>query len=293
MPSISVIVPTYNSSTTILESINSVYDQCFSDRIQLVIVDDCSADIAALEEIIITSQHPRNVEIKLIKLNDNVGGGSARNTGIKASNCDYLTFLDSDDIWMPNKLTRQFKSYKHGTILTSQVMKGSNLDDSKVLPLEVKALNEKVSDALFVNSKLIQTSTFFMSSDIAKCIMFNPKLPRHQDYDFLLRAESLGYSIIQMDNPLSFWRVEDASSNRFLKKKASPEFFIDWFKEYKKYMSDKACICYISRNIFSACIIARKFSLFSDFYFSDVLSTKERFYVAVGVFSWRIKRLVK
>ena len=75
MPSVSVIVPTYNSSTTILETINSVYGQCFLGRIQLVIVDDCSADIVTLEEKITTSQPPSNVEIKFIKLKDNVGGG--------------------------------------------------------------------------------------------------------------------------------------------------------------------------------------------------------------------------
>jgi glycosyltransferase involved in cell wall biosynthesis len=293
MPSVSVIVPTYNSSTTILETINSVYGQCFLGRIQLVIVDDCSADIVTLEEKITTSQPPSNVEIKFIKLKDNVGGGSARNTGIKASNCDYLTFLDSDDIWLPYKLTRQLQSYKDGTILTSQVMKGSNFDNSKVLPLEVKQSNEKISEALFVNSKLIQTSTFFMSSDIAKIIMFNPNLPRHQDYDFLLRAESLGYPIIQTEEPTSFWRVENFSSNRFLKKKATPEFFIEWYKEYKKYMTNSANISYVAKNIFSACMITKKFGLFFNFLLSDNFSYIERLQILKGILLWRWEKLKK
>ncbi|WP_318451157.1 glycosyltransferase family 2 protein [Photobacterium leiognathi] len=291
MPSISVIVPTYNSSTTIVETINSVYKQCFLGRIQLVIVDDCSADILTLEEKITTSQPPSNVEIKFIKLRNNMGGGSARNTGIQASNCDYLTFLDSDDIWMQHKLTCQLRSYKDGTILTSQVMKGANFDNSKVLPLEVKQSNEKVSDALFVNNKLIQTSTFFMSSDIAKSIMFNPKLPRHQDYDFLLRAESLGYPVIQTEEPTSFWRVENCSSNRFLKKKATPEFFIEWYKEYKKYMTNRANIAYVAKNIFSACIITKKFGLFFKFLLSENFSYSERIKIVKAILLWRWEKL--
>lgn len=290
---VSVVIPCYNSSETIALTITSIATQTFNGEIEIIVVDDCSSDASALSNVIKAIKLPANIRLQLILQQVNAGGGSARNVGIEAATGDFICFLDSDDEWFKDKITLQMQQYQSGTILAGKVKKGASITSAETLPKTVKESAERVSDALFTNNKLIQTSTFFMSSDIAKLVRFNPNLPRHQDYDFLLRAEHLGYPIIQMDKAVSFWRVEDASSARFLKKKASPEFFINWFIEYQQYMSDKAVISYVSRNIFSACAITRKFSLFACLYFSRSLSVKQRLQVLAGIISWRFKKLVK
>lgn len=290
---ISVIIPCYNSSGTIGLTIKSVIGQTFKGEIELIVVDDYSSDSTVLCKIIDELKLPNNISLNLVLKDANTGGGEARNIGIEAATGDFICFLDSDDEWFEDKLILQLQQYQPGTILAGQVKKGISIASAETLPRVVKENCESVSDALFTNTKLIQTSTFFMDSDIAKIVRFNPNLPRHQDYDFLLRAEHLGYPIIQMNKLLSFWRVEDASSDRFLKKKASPEFFISWFSEYKKYMSNEAVVSYVSRNIFSACAITGKFSLFIKFYFSKMLSFKQRLQIFIGVFSWRIQKLKK
>src|SRR5690554_7842863 len=70
----------------------------------MIIVDDCSSDNSA--EIIqqYASQDPR---IKLIQLEKNSGAAVARNKAIEASTGRFIAFLDSDDLWMPNKLEKQ------------------------------------------------------------------------------------------------------------------------------------------------------------------------------------------
>lgn len=291
---VSIVIPTYNSSGCILDALFSIVRQTVSAPIEIVIIDDNSNDFEKLKHVVTTFFSTRcnnQLSFVLIKNEINLGGGYSRNIGIENAKYQFIAFMDSDDIWCENKLSSQIMSYKPNSILTSAVLKGPSIKESIVLPKEKKRVNETVSDALFVHNKLIQTSTFFMSSDIAKKIKFNPSLPRHQDYDFLLRAEAAGYFIIQDEQPLSFWRVEDASTNRFIKKKATPEFFINWFGEYRKYMTTDAAIAYVSKNIFSACMITKKYSLFNDFYFSEAFSILERCKIIVGIVSWRMKKI--
>ncbi|WP_429174630.1 glycosyltransferase family 2 protein [Aeromonas salmonicida] len=287
---ITVVIPCFNSSKTIGEALESVYKQVDSDSYEVIVIDDNSLDVKELVFEVNKFKHCFK-RLELICNTINVGGGAARNEGIKRATGRFICFLDADDIWLESKISIQLNSYQHGAILTSAVLKGRSIKSSEILPKVVKPVVEKVSNSLFLYNRLIQTSTFFMSADIAKEICFNPLLPRHQDYDFLLRAESAGYHIIQDEKPLSFWRVEDSSSGRFLKKKASPEFFINWFRDYRKYMTRDAAIAYVSKNIFSACLITKEIALFSKFFFSNDFSNQERFRIMLEIVSWRIKKI--
>ncbi|MFM5686602.1 glycosyltransferase family 2 protein [Aeromonas caviae] len=287
---ITVVIPCFNSSKTIRDALESVHRQVNSHLYEVIIVDDNSSDIDELIVEVSKFNHIFN-KLEIVRNEINLGGGGARNEGIKRATKKFICFLDADDIWLDSKVSIQLASYQKGVILTSTVLKGRMINDSVIMPKSVKPIDEHVSNSLFVHNRLIQTSTFFMSTEIAKNILFNPSLPRHQDYDFLLRAEAAGYYIIQNEQPLSFWRVEDASTNRFLKKKASPEFFIDWFRDYRKFMTNDAAMAYVSKNIFSACVITKKYSLFNRFFFSDTFSISERFRIIGVIISWRIKKM--
>lgn len=103
-PIISIITPAYNAEKTINETIQSVLNQTYNNW-ELLIIDDCSTD--KTKEIIhnYTSVDKR---IKYFKTDKPSGGPSIpRNIGIKNSNGRYIAFLDSDDIWLPNKLEEQ------------------------------------------------------------------------------------------------------------------------------------------------------------------------------------------
>ncbi|WP_311772420.1 glycosyltransferase family 2 protein [Listeria booriae] len=98
---VSIIMPCYNANDTILASIESVLNQTYSNW-ELLIVDDCSTDasLATLKEL----QDPR---IHVLALAENSGVAVARNRAIQMAAGQYIAFLDSDDSWMPDKLSKQ------------------------------------------------------------------------------------------------------------------------------------------------------------------------------------------
>jgi teichuronic acid biosynthesis glycosyltransferase TuaG len=100
---VSIITPCYNSSKFIAQTIDSILQQTFLDW-ELLIVDDCSTD-NSLE--IIYSLSGDNSKIVVIPLKERVGAAEARNIALRKANGRYIAFLDSDDIWFPNKLERQ------------------------------------------------------------------------------------------------------------------------------------------------------------------------------------------
>ena len=102
-PSISIIMPAYNSRSTIGESIQSVVNQTFSDW-ELLIIDDCSPE--SMKDI---AESFHDERIRYIRLLKNSGVVAARNTGIVQAKGRYIAFLDSDDLWLPEKLEKQIQ----------------------------------------------------------------------------------------------------------------------------------------------------------------------------------------
>jgi len=100
-PTVSVIIPTYNRAHLLDRAIRSVLDQTYQD-FELIVVDDGSSDPTA--EVIATFADPR---IYYLRHEKNRGAAAARNTGIEASQGDYVAFLDSDCEWLPKKLLKE------------------------------------------------------------------------------------------------------------------------------------------------------------------------------------------
>ena len=98
-PKISVIVPVYNSEKYLSEALRSLEEQTFKN-FEVVIVNDGSTDGS---DKIIEKFIEKNRNFKLIN-QKNMGPGCAKNTGIKYSTGEYVTFLDSDDFFAPNFL---------------------------------------------------------------------------------------------------------------------------------------------------------------------------------------------
>lgn len=104
MNTVSVIMPAFNASAFIAESIESVMAQTYT-RWELLIVDDGSTDRTAE---IVKAYTEKCDKIKYI-YQQNGGQGKARNTAIKQASGDLFAFLDSDDVWLPNKLELQIR----------------------------------------------------------------------------------------------------------------------------------------------------------------------------------------
>lgn len=112
---VSVVMPTYNCAAFIEESIRSVQAQTHAAW-ELVIVDDCSTDDTADVVGRIAAEDPR---VCYHVLESNSGAAVARTRGMELATGQYIAFLDSDDLWRPEKLDRQiaFLNRTGGTIV--------------------------------------------------------------------------------------------------------------------------------------------------------------------------------
>jgi glycosyltransferase involved in cell wall biosynthesis len=102
MPKVSVIIPTYNRRNFVAKAIESVLHQSFDD-LEVIVVDDGSTDGTC------QSLEPYRDRIRYI-FRENGGASAARNTGIEAAQGEWLAFLDSDDEWTPDYLSKQIRT---------------------------------------------------------------------------------------------------------------------------------------------------------------------------------------
>ena len=129
-PFISIIIPTYNSSTSILKTLNSVINQDYKDY-EIIIVDSYSDD-----DTIDKIKSSKNKKIRIIFTKKEKGLSYARYFGILKSRGRYIAFLDSDDEWKKNKLMKQIKFMKnHQSVFSCtnfQLKKNNNIKKIKV-----------------------------------------------------------------------------------------------------------------------------------------------------------------
>ena len=105
---VSVITPVYNVERYIEATLESVFAQTYKD-IEIVLVDDCSKDRSAE---LIAKYKKNHSEIVYFLQPKNMGAGAARNKALELASGQYVAFLDSDDLWMPEKTKKQIALMK-------------------------------------------------------------------------------------------------------------------------------------------------------------------------------------
>ena len=103
LPLVSIITPCYNAAPFISQAIESVLAQSFGDW-EMIIVDDCSTDNTDI--VVGKIKDPR---IRYIKNEKNSGAAVSRNRALREANGRWVAFLDSDDLWKPEKLEKQIR----------------------------------------------------------------------------------------------------------------------------------------------------------------------------------------
>lgn len=99
---VSIIMPSYNTASFIAESIQSVLAQSYKDW-ELIIVDDCSPD--STDDVV--KPYLSDERIRYLKNEKNSGAAVSRNRALREAEGKWIAFLDSDDLWMPEKLQKQ------------------------------------------------------------------------------------------------------------------------------------------------------------------------------------------
>jgi len=195
MPKVSVIIPAYNRAYSLREAIDSVLSQSYND-LELIVVDDGSTDET---QEIVSSYIPKLAYI----YQERQGVSAARNKGIACAHGDYLAFLDSDDLWLKDKLNLQMKfmeSRPEALICYTEeiwIRKGVRVNPMKK--------HRKYSGMIFEHCLPLcivsPSSVLIAHSLLEKTGEFDEELEACEDYDLWLRI-SAQYPIYLIDTPL-------------------------------------------------------------------------------------------
>lgn len=186
-PTFSVIIPSFNRAHLLPRTLRSVMLQTYKNY-EIIVIDDKSSDHTDT-----LLKKPAYENVRFIKHEQNRGAAQARNTGIQAATGDYICFLDSDDVWLPEKLTTQKKLIDEtgAKLIGSQSIKLDENSQQCVVQFHPRKINTH-SDELLSNLH-INTSSLCIEKNLLNVVNgFDTRLKNFEDWDLLLRlAENL------------------------------------------------------------------------------------------------------
>lgn len=183
---VSVIIPAYNSEKTIKETIESVLKQSFTN-FELIIINDGSRDSTI--EVIAEIQDSR---IKVFSY-PNAGGNVSRNRGLHLAVGEFVSFLDADDLWTPDKLQSQLKALQENVTTKVAYSWTDYISANSEFLLSGKRvnLNGNVYESLLINNFLENGSNpLICRKSLIKLGGFDESLSAAQDWDMWLRLAS-------------------------------------------------------------------------------------------------------
>lgn len=237
MPLVSVIMPAYNAQAFIRESIESVLSQTYPHW-ELLVIDDCSQD--ATPRIVSEYVNPDS-RVKLLRQSENQGPAAARNVGIAEAAGEYVALLDSDDVWLPDKLARQVNFMQAiKADISCTAYRRMSADSQRVGKL-IKAC-EVVTYHVLLKNTCIANLTTMIRREVIKGTRF--KDIGHEDYAFWLELLRRGLVVNFLDTDLARYRVVDGSVSS---KKTRTLVWI-WFiyRRIEKLNVGMACWCMVN-----------------------------------------------
>ena len=243
-PLVSVVIPAYNRAGLIGRAIDSVLQQTHAD-LEVIVVDDASTDNTG--EVVKAIGDTR---IRYIRCERNAGASAARNTGIAAAAGRFVAFLDSDDVWMPEKLTLQLAVLlacddPEQVVCYSQVIVDTG-SARVVMPTAGKQAGEPVGDYVFGHRGLIHTSSLVLSRTLAQGTLFPVDQRKHEDWDVFLRLEQQGVSWRFVDRPLAVWHNEPREGRLT---NLSHDLSLAWLATHRALLSNRAVSGFMVKEV--------------------------------------------
>lgn len=207
---VSVIMPSYNTVKFIKESINSVLNQTHQD-FELIIVDDCSTDNT--DEVISKIKDER---IKYIKNQKNSGAAVSRNRALREAKGRWIAFLDSDDVWLPEKLEKQIAFMKDNEYKFSYTAYEEMDEESTLTGVSVTG-PKKITKTGMYNYCWPGCLTVMYDADIVGLVQVMD-LKKNNDYAMWLKAVQKADCHLLNEN-LAKYRIRSGSISRHSKLK--------------------------------------------------------------------------
>ncbi len=233
---VSIIMPAYNSASTISESIQSVLDQTFKSW-ELLIIDDQSIDntIEIVKDFI-----SKDKRINLLALTNNGGLSNARNSGIKIAKGKFLAFLDADDLWSAKKLEAQIELH-----LQNPNCRISHTNYDFVIEGKIFSRNRsRLFDKFFVKSGKLYPQILYKNNIAILSVMVDRKLIETckgfdtglwalEDQDLWIKIAKHNCEFGYLEEKLCYYRINPhgMSNNLGKYKKAYKDFLLKYKEE--------------------------------------------------------------
>lgn len=210
MSLVSVVIPTFNYAEFLPEAVKSVLEQDHSD-LELIVVDDGSTDNT--QEVLGGIVDPR----MRVLTQSNSGIGAARNTGITNARGEFLAFLDADDLWRSDKLTRAMAFFNQ---LRIESIYFSMMQEFIHESLKTDTLNipkVRLAKGLYASSCVIKVA------DFKRIGAFDPSLHSGEFIDWFLKAQNQGMTFYVDPEVLVFRRIHGFNRDR-ARRESSKEY---------------------------------------------------------------------
>jgi len=238
MPSVSVVIPTLNRREWIGASVRSVLAQTFQD-LEVIVVDDGSDD--GTPELLAAEFGDR---IRVVSLPHNHGRSAARNVGWALARGEFVAFLDSDDLWLPEKLSRQLPHFDDPAVLLVHSRVGKTDRSGERLEAESRELEQafEVAEArgygyggITETWCRMYTSAVVLRRDLLRRTGgFDPRLSNFEDWDVLWRVARLG-RVATVRETLVLHRTHPGNTRTIWNEAATP-----WLAVNRKHLSELA-----------------------------------------------------
>ncbi|MEE3718040.1 glycosyltransferase [Tumidithrix elongata RA019] len=185
-PEISIIIPAYNAASTIAASIQSVQNQTIQDW-ELFVIDDGSTDrtLACLQSI---AEQDRRIQVIS---HTNQGVSATRNLGIEQAQGEFITFLDADDLWLPDKLAAhmQHMQFNHELAVSFGRVAFINQEGKLTGQISTSQLKDlQLADLLYENPTTTTSNLFVRRRIFEQAGFFATDMSFAEDLEWLCRA---------------------------------------------------------------------------------------------------------
>ena len=207
-PLVSVVIPAYNASEFIGETLDSVFAQTFTG-FEVIVINDGSPDTQELERVL--QRFPP--KLRYIK-QENKGAAAARNTGLRAAAGELVAFLDADDTWLPAFLEKQtafLKSTRADFVFCDALLFGDSLLSGRTFMQVQPPAGEVTPENLLSVTVTVLTSTVVARrAPVLEVGLFDESMRRGHDFDLWLRLAKLGIRFAYHHEVLAHHRIVES-----------------------------------------------------------------------------------
>ncbi len=204
-PLVSVVIPVYNASKYLSRTLGSTLRQTHKN-LEIILIDDCSKD----DSLKIMYDYAKiDSRIKVLESEKNQGVAAVRNRGIREASGEYIALLDSDDIWVEDKIERQIKLLKEND---AQIVYSSYsfIDENDQPVMHPFIVPDRVSYKQMLYCNEIGCSTAIVDADLFKKHPFNSEF-YHEDYVLWMELLSIPVKAVGVTDVLVYYRYSSGS----------------------------------------------------------------------------------